>query len=152
MTTDRTKKAHVSQKELARWLGLGTRHVRELTTKGVLEQTADGYDIRASVRAYLTFFRSKTGSISTERARLLKSQADMAELKVRQRNGELVEQAVVEKTLFEMVRQSRDLLQNVPSRTSGLLAAETDQAKIHALLTKEIHSTLTELTHAGPRP
>ena len=71
MTTGRTRHTRVSQKDLATWLGLGVRHVRQLTTMGVLEQTADGYDLKASVQAYLAFLRSKTGSISTERARLL---------------------------------------------------------------------------------
>ena len=150
MTTGRTKPTRISQKDLATWLGLGVRHVRQLTTMGVLEQTTEGYDLKASIQSYLTFLRSKTGNVSTERARLLKSQADMAELKVRQRNGELVLRNAVERETFALIRASRDKLLNIPDRTSGLLAAETDQSRIHAVLTKEIHSILTELSHARP--
>lgn len=48
-----------------------------------------------------------------------------------------------------VIRAARDKLFNNQDRVAGILAAETDQAKIHALLTKEIHHILTELSHAN---
>jgi phage terminase Nu1 subunit (DNA packaging protein) len=137
----------VSQKDLASWFGLGVRHIRSLTAAGVLTHTASGYDLKSSIHSYLTFLRSKTGSVSDERTRLLKSQADMSELKVRLQTNEVVTRESVANETFIMVRRMRDQLFNIPDRTSGLLAAETDQHKIHILLTQEIHSTLTEMSH-----
>ena len=98
---------YVSQKDVAIWLAIGARHVRELTTKGVLTQTPHGYDLKASVHAYLAFLRSTTGGVTEERERLLKAQADMGELKVRQRTGELVLRSAVAKQTFDAVRQAR---------------------------------------------
>lgn len=142
------KSPRVSQKDLAVWLCLGARRVRELTSRGVLTQAASGYDLKASVAAYLTFLRSHTGSVTDERSRLLKAQADMGELKVRQRTGELVSRTAVATKLFTEHRRIRDQLLNIPSRVSGLLAAESDQQKIHAVLTTEIHNVLKELSNA----
>ena len=39
----------------------------------------------------------------------------------------------------------RDTLQTIPSRTSGMLAAEKNQEKVFALLTKEIGQALEGL-------
>lgn len=139
------KPLHVSQKDLASWLALGVRRVRELTTMGVLTQT-DAYDLKASVHSYLTFLRSKTGSVTEERSRLLKAQADMQELKVRLRT-EVVTRESVSRETFAMFRAARDRFFNVPDRIAALLAAETDQYKVHTLLTNEIHQILTELSH-----
>lgn len=137
---------YVSQKDVAIWLAIGARHVRELTTKGVLTQTPHGYDLKASVHAYLAFLRSTTGGVTEERERLLKAQADMGELKVRQRTGELVLRSAVAKQTFDAVRQARDRIQNIPDRVAGILAAETDQRTIHTVLTTEIHQALEDLS------
>ena len=147
------KPIHVSQKDLASWLGLGARHIRSLTTSGVLEQSPKGYDLRAAIHSYLTFLRSKTGTVSDERSRLLKAQADMAELKVRQRKGELVMKSLVRQKTFDLTRQARETLHNLPSRLSGILAAESDQQRIFAFLTDEIRLVLEDLSHdQSPTP
>ena len=140
------KPIHVSQKDLATWLAIGARHVRELTTMGVLTQTASGYDLKASVHAYLNLIKSRVGTVTDERTRLLKAQADMGKLKVRQRTGELVLRATVAKQTFDAVRQARDRMQNIPDRVAGICAAEPDQRTIHTMLTKEIHQSLEDLS------
>jgi len=140
------KPIFVNQKEMAHWLSLGDRRVRDLTTMKVLTMTPKGYDLSKAVPAYITFLRAKTGSVSDERARLLKSQADMSELKVQHRQGELVTRESVEAATFTAIRAARDRLFNIPDRVAGLLAAETDQHKIHAMLTKEIHQMLEDLS------
>ena len=137
---------HVSQKDLATWLAIGARHVRELTTMKVLTQTPKGYDLKKSVHSYLHFIKSRVGGATDERTRLLKAQADMGELKVRQRTGELVLRESVKKAVFDNVRQARDRMQNIPNRVAGILAAETDQLTIHTMLTKEIHQALEDLS------
>ena len=142
----------VNQKEMARWLSLSDRRIRDLTAMKVLHQTTKGYDLHAAVTAYITFLRTTVSTVSDERARLLKSQADMADLKVRERTGELVQRDAFEQAVFVIVRQSREALQNLPSRLSGILAAESDQARIFALLTKEIHQALEELAHDDDKP
>ena len=137
---------HVSQKDLATWLNIGPRHVRELTTMKVLTQTPKGYDLKHSVHRYLHLIKARVGGATDECERLLKAQADMGELKVKQRTGELVLKEAVRREVFDCNRRARDRMMNIPDRTAGICAAEMDQAVIHALLTTEIHQALEDLS------
>lgn len=137
----------VSQQELASWLDLSTRRVRELTTIGVLTKGTGGYAVRASVKAYLAFLRSTPGSLTDERARLTCALADMAELKLRQRSGDLVLKAVVEREFFGIARATRDNFLSLPSRTAGLVAAERHQQRCHDILAAEVQQILEGLTN-----
>ena len=137
----------VSQQELAAWLTLSARRVRELTKAGVLQKDTQ-YRLRASVRRYIQFLRTESGSLSGERARLVKSQADLSELKLRQRTGELVLRDAVEKFIFAMNRRVRDNFLNLPARTDALLAAESDRKTCFAILEKEVRQILTGLANS----
>lgn len=139
----------VSQHDLASWLDLSPRRIRELTASQVLTKNTKGYALKASVRAYLSFLRSKTGSLTDERARLTRAQADLQELKLREKTGELVLRAAVEKMQFAQYRQVRDGLQTIPARLSGIVAAESDQRNVFDLLSKEILHTLEGLVAHG---
>lgn len=72
--------------------------------------------------------------------------AQLKELEVRKRAGELIEVATVEATVFEKGRQTRDALLSLADRLAGILAPITDQAKVHEILLKEIHQALEALT------
>jgi len=137
----------VSQHELAGWPTLSARRIRELTRAGILHKDKQ-YSLRASVRSYIQFLRSEPGSLTAERERLTKFQADLAEIKFQEQVGELVRRDAVKKVEFACFRQARNELQNIPSRTSGILAVETNQQTIHSILTKEIHDTLKSLSES----
>jgi len=135
----------VSQQELAAWLCLSSRRIRELTRAGILQRDKH-YSLRSSVRSYVQFLRTESGSLTDERARLVKSQADLSELKLKQRTGELVEWAVIEKAIFALHRQLRDNFLNLPPRCDALVAAESDQRKCFDILNKEVLQILTGLS------
>lgn len=71
--------------------------------------------------------------------------AALKELEVRKRSGELIEVDLVERTLFNRARQTRDALLSLADRLAGILAPVTDQSKVHELLTNEIHQALESL-------
>jgi phage terminase Nu1 subunit (DNA packaging protein) len=79
------------------------------------------------------------------RAKHERFKARLAELELEQREGKLVEADVVQRESFKAARQVRDALLNLPDRVAGLLAAETNQFKVHQLLTKEIRRALEDL-------
>jgi hypothetical protein len=138
-----------SRVDLADVLDLSEQRVGVLTKTGVLTRGPHGYDLRAAVRSYVIFLRSKTGGLTAERARLVKAQASLAEIKLRARTGEFVDRRAVERAIFAMNRTTRDNLLNVPARESGILASFCgDQAKIFAHLTHAIHTALEELANA----
>ena len=73
------------------------------------------------------------------------AKAAQEELKLQKIQGTLVLRTAVKAQTFDMVRRSRDKLQNIPARLSGVLAAESDQARVFEILTREIHQALEDL-------
>lgn len=83
-----------------------------------------------------------TGPVSEQRARLLRAQADRAELEARQRAGELVVALDVEREVGGAMRTVRDRVLVVPDRISPILVSATDAASVHAILTAELRLAL----------
>ena len=95
-----------------------------------------------------------TGDKTLADAQLRKENALAAlrELELGRKRGELVEKAKVEAAAFRVGRQVRDSLLGLPDRLAGIIAAEPSQAKIHALLTRELRQCLEALTSDGRKP
>lgn len=85
------------------------------------------------------------GSFGEAQAKREHYKALLAELDYRKRSGELVEVAAVEKEAFRVGRQVRDALMALPDRLAGVLAAESNQHEVHAILLKEVHQSLEAL-------
>lgn len=133
--------------QLAALLGLSERRITDLISAKVIPPRGKaGFDLAGSVKSYIGFLKAEPGTLSKERTRLAKFKADLADLQLQERRGELVNKEAVKKVEFATGRTIRDSLQNIPSRVSGLLAAERDQEKIFVILEREIHQTLTELS------
>lgn len=71
--------------------------------------------------------------------------AELARLEFEQVSGKLVEKEKVEAEAFRLARLVRDSVLNVPARIAGIIAAETDQRKVHDLLEKELRQALEPL-------
>lgn len=71
--------------------------------------------------------------------------AELARLDFEERIGKLVEKEKVDEIAFSVARLVRDAMLNIPSRIAGILAAESDQWKVHDLLEEEIHQALEAL-------
>lgn len=71
--------------------------------------------------------------------------AKLVELEYEERVGTLVRKSEVEKEAFRIGRLVRDAILNVPSRLAGILAAESDQRRVHDLLEKELRQALESL-------
>lgn len=84
-----------------------------------------------------------------QRARRERLEADLAALKLGELQGELVRVADVRTEMGTRLGQVRSNLLQIPARMAPLLANESDQAKIHALLDKELRAVLTSLV-TGP--
>lgn len=74
------------------------------------------------------------------------AKADQAELQFERASNAVVEREPLNKWLFEVIRTFRDKVLSVPDRVVGMVSAETNQHKNHALLTKELHAILEELS------
>lgn len=75
--------------------------------------------------------------------------AKLLEIKARVEAGKYVDADEVKVAAFNKARVARDALMNIPERLAAVLAAETDAARVHAMLTNEIRAALEDLTGAS---
>lgn len=73
--------------------------------------------------------------------------AELARLDFEERVARLVDKSKVEEVAFHVGRLVRDSMLNIPSRLAGILAAESDQRKVHDLLEREIRQALEALSN-----
>lgn len=82
------------------------------------------------------------------RAKRETHEANIAEMKERQKAGELVELLAVEKACADITAQTRNALERIPDKLADRLAAESDPFACRELLLAEIEQTLTDLSAA----
>jgi hypothetical protein len=87
---------------------------------------------------------------SVDRARREKFEADMAEIRLAEARGDLVNLAAVRVEIANRVGQLRANLLQLPARLAPLLANESDQARCHALLDGELRAVLTDIVDPAP--
>lgn len=87
-----------------------------------------------------------TGGLDYARARAVRESylARLAKIDFEERSGKLVSRDEVQVAAFNRFRTFRDGMLNIPDRVSAMLAAESDPAKVHAVLTTEIRKALLE--------
>lgn len=69
-------------------------------------------------------------------------QARLAKIEYEERVGSLVSKDEVQVAAFNLGRQARDAMLNIPGRLAAQLAAETDEAKCYEFLDNEIRKAL----------
>ena len=121
----------LSARELGSLLGISDRMVRELAERGQVSRAGRGrYHLAASVTAYCTHLRGiaagrggddQVATLSTERARLAKEQADAAALKNAALRGSMVHVADVEREWVDVLRTVRAGVLALPSQVQQRL-------------------------------
>ncbi len=81
-------------------------------------------------------------SYAASRNRREAADADLAELSLAEKQGNLIRVDAVKQALANAFTATRDSLLQIPSRLSAVLAAETDAAKVHELLQAELYRAL----------
>jgi len=170
-----TNAQRVKKAELARMLAVSRQSIGELVKRGVIIEGADGLiDVELARVAIASRVHpsSKTsqalgappppapapppgaGEASTEAvmsyhvAKTLReaSEAKIADLKLREMRGELVRVDEVRNSFARKASALRESLLQIPSRLAAVLAAETDHARCHDLLSAELRTVLEQLT------
>ena len=89
--------------------------------------------------------QAATGSFADAQAEKERYKAKLAKLEYEEKIGKLVDRENVEREAFRVARVVRDAMLSIPDRLAALVTAETDQAKNHTLMTKEIMAALKGL-------
>ena len=89
--------------------------------------------------------KAATASFAEAQAEKECYKAKLAKLEYEEKIGRLVDRESVEREAFHVARVVRDAMMSIPDRLAGLVTAEGDQVKNHAVLTQEILAALKGL-------
>ena len=134
-------------------LDLSERRVQQLSRAGVIPKAARGrYELIGSVRGYIRHLRdinikSETGTVDygTERARLIKAKADLAEMEASQMRGDLLPAPDVTAAWTEIVALMRARLLVLPDKIAPVVHETTSLNQTRDVIKKAVYEILTEI-------
>lgn len=138
---------------IAKLLDLSERRVQQLGREGVIPKPERGqYDLVGAVRGYVRFLREQaarnaggTADFGTERVRLIKAKADLAEMEAAVMRGDLVQAEAVEQAWTSVLALLKQRLLVLPDRIAPLVHEESSIAGARNLIRKAVVETLGEL-------
>ncbi|MDB2414197.1 hypothetical protein N9W34_00320 [Rickettsiales bacterium] len=138
---------------IAKLFGLSERRVQQLAREGVIPKPEKNqYELIGCVRSYINYLQQRAfgqgvapQDTHLERARLLKAQADMAEIELAERTGELVTVERVEADWSQMVTACRAKMLSIPTKTAYQISNLKDTHEIEKFLKRTIFEALSEL-------
>ncbi len=145
-------------------LDISERRVQQLSRAGVIPKAARGrYELIGSVRGYIRHLREvniKGGKGSadygTERARLVKAKADLAEMEASQMRGDLLFAPDVTAAWTEIVALMRARLLVLPDKIAPVVHETTSINQAKDVIKKAVYEVLTEIAETEveitPRP
>lgn len=143
----------VGGKDLCTLYGISPAALSDLKRRGIAVRLShDAYDLTATTRAYVEHLRGlaagwgtgeQAASLTAERARLAREQADAQAMKNAKLRGDLVDAGEVERAWAEILRNLRARIMAVPSRLRSDLPDLTPEA-VEAM-DRALRGALTEL-------
>lgn len=138
---------------IAKLFGLSERRVQQLAQTGIIPKPEKNqYELVGCVRAYINYLQQRAFGKGTapkdthlERARLIKAQADIAEIELAQRTGALITVERVEADWLAMINSCRSKLLALPTKCAYQVMALNDPEEIQNYLKRIIFEALSEL-------
>ena len=103
--------AKISLTAISQLLKLTERRIQQLAKDGIIPKADRGeYDMIPVVHAYIDYLKAKIGGefnaedLAINRNRLLKAQADLAEIEKQKQEGELITKEEVKKKLAQFIK------------------------------------------------
>lgn len=138
---------------VAQLLKLTERRVQQLVRDDILPRPVKGlYEPVACVHAYIDYLKKQISgageiSLTDERTRLTKFQADLAEIELAKARGELVQSKRAMTAWGEVVQALRQKLLAIPTRLAPVLASSKSTAQTKEKLEESIYEVLNECTN-----
>lgn len=140
-----TSQTLVTDAELAELLGVSARRVRQMAEIGTLERTERGrYELGASIRALLDHAAGTGSELQKERTRKVRADADMAEMELALRRGELAHVDLYRRVWLHRCMLIQQRMQQIPQRIVTRILGETSESRMKAALRNEITLALTD--------
>ena len=141
----------ISQSQAARGIGCSQQYISLLIKQG-LPSNSKKQVHKKDVVARLWEGKKKNNGVDYwhEKARHEKIKADLAELELAEKNGELISLNLIEEYLTKMFATIRQKFLSLPTKTAPMLHAKKTVHRVQKYLEKEIHQILNELTNYEP--
>lgn len=138
---------HVTDETIARLAGISARRVRQLAEAGILKRASRGrYELAPTIRALLDEAADQASPLQRARTRLVEAQADIAEAEAAEKVGEVVGVTYLHEQLSDLFVVIRTNLRNIPNRLCSVIVGEMSEAKIKAVMLREIDECLVALS------
>ena len=150
----------ITQADLARRLNVSRASVSKAVKSGRITPDDDGlFDPVQAEMQWLSNSRPNTrgnrkhaaGSYAEARGHKESALARMAELRLAQAEGNLIERSAVDFALDDLGATLRGLLENLPDRLAPLVYLRPTLEEVHALISDAGHDVLMELSEAMQR-
>jgi phage terminase Nu1 subunit (DNA packaging protein) len=145
----------VKLSELARILGVTTRHITDLAAKEVLPKPVKRgeYPLAEVVQAWVKYRVEQVavpdcqeaGDLYEQKVRLTAAQAHRAEQENRVRDGSLLDAVGVQRVWATYLQGAKSVLESVPVRLAPELAAIDTPEKVHQVLQLAVDEVLQNL-------
>ena len=138
---------------IAKLLLITDRRVQQLSKDGVIPKTDHGrYELAPAVQGYVRYLQERSlgrpsapEDYHTEKARLVKAQADRAEMEVKTISGELVKASDVANEWFATINDCKSRLLSIASKAAPILASESNAGACQTIIDDLVREALKEL-------
>ncbi|WP_375331248.1 hypothetical protein [Candidatus Tisiphia endosymbiont of Oplodontha viridula] len=143
--------------DIAKALQLSERRVQQLVKEAILPTPVAGkYDLADCIKSYARYLESRpvgkntSDNLNAQKLRLLKAQADKAELEVQILEGKYLASSEVELHWSNLIIAFRARMLSLPNNIARqIIVLDNDFAAIVHCLETEIHKALLELSNYG---
>jgi len=138
---------------ISQLLKLTERRVQQLVKDGILPRPVKGeYDAIGCVHGYIGYLKKLAMgngelSLTDERTRLTKYQADLAEIELKKAHGELLNTKEAMTQWSEVVMSCKQRLLGLPTRLAPIIATTQSIPEIKERIEHAIHEVLNEFTN-----
>lgn len=140
---------------IAQFLDLTERRVNQLVKEGVLPRADRGkYPFLGCVKGYIKYLRAMANdgslSLTDERTRLTRAQAEGEEMKVKALKGDLIHRDTAERVWEDVIVACRSRLLSMPSKVAPIVVHCKTIPEIRDKIESLVHEALNELSRIDP--
>lgn len=140
---------------ISTFLDLTERRVNQLVKEGVLPRADRGkYPFLGCMKGYIKYLRAMANdgslSLTDERTRLTRAQAEGEEMKVKALKGDLIHRDTAEKLWEDVIVACRARLLSMPSKVAPIVIHCKTIPEVRDKIESLVHEALNELSRIDP--
>ena len=147
--------AKLSLSAISQLLKLTERRIQQLAKDEVIPKAQRGeYEMIPCVHGYIDYLKAKIGreftaeDLAINRNRLIKAQADLAEIEKQKQEGELIAKDEVKKNWLSILTVIKSKLLSMPNKVAPVVMTYKNVNEVKLILKDKIYDTLHEIAGA----